>query len=853
MLHGDLLGERARLTPDKTALVFVPTGERFSYRQLDARASAAAAALTGGLGLAKGDRFGVLSHNRPELLDCFFAAGKSGVIVVPLGTRATAHELAHIVRDSGMKALLYDGAFADTVRALRPLVDLDHYVALDDPAITDPGPRTPDPNPSARSSAPTVAPDPEAIFCLLYTSGTTGKPKGVMVPQRMVAWNAYNTAMCWQLREDDVSPIFTPLYHAGGLGAFLMPIFAIGGTIVLHAGFDPAEIWQTIERERCTVVLGVPTIWKLLMEAPEFAAADLSSVRWLISGGAPLPLYIIEAYQARGVVFKQGYGLTEVGVNCFSMTVGESVRRKGSIGKPMMFTQAKLVDEGGSEVPTGEVGELCLRGPHVCKGYWSNPEATAAALDADGWFHTGDSARRDEEGFYFIAGRQKDMLISGGVNVYPAEIEAELLLHPQVADAAVVGVPHETWGEVGVAFIVPRAQAPSPDTLAAFLAERLAKYKLPKEFIFVDSLPRTPYGKVVKVDLRRSYLAEGGPRGIPASFGPAGGWGPGSGVRGPTHPPEQDPGRGTGHGPRGTDHSLLAFRLDGTGEPLLLLNGGMMSYGAWDPLVPPLAARFQVLRCDLRGQLRSPGTPPAELAGHADDLVALLDHLGIGRCHVVGTSFGGLVGIALAGLYPHRVRSLVAVTVGDHATAELARGVRDLSQACRSVLEGGGPDRLAELMAELFYAPAHVAANREAFTARAAQLAVLPRGWWEGLSGLLETLERFDVRPVLPRIACPTLVIAAGEDVVFPPDRARAVADAIPGARFELVPDSGHVLIQERPQRFVDLTLELLASLTDPTLREVSDPGPRTPGPNPQQIRDVQPSDPDTNQAGGSS
>ena len=277
-----------------------------------------------------------------------------------------------------------------------------------------------------------------------------------MVPHRMVGWNGFNTAMCWQLREDDVSPIFTPLYHAGGLGAFLLPIFSIGGTIVLHAGFDPEEIWRTIERERCTVVLGVPTIYKLLMEAPAFETVDLSHVRWLISGGAPLPLYIIEAYQRRGVVFKQGYGLTEVGVNCFSMTVEESARKKGSIGKPMMFTEARAAGPDGAEVAAGEVGELWLRGPHVCKGYWNNPEATAAALDSGGWFHTGDLARRDEEGFYYIAGRQKDMLISGGVNVYPAEIEAELLLHPAVQDAAVVGLPDPTWGEIGAGCVVLR-------------------------------------------------------------------------------------------------------------------------------------------------------------------------------------------------------------------------------------------------------------------------------------------------------------------------------------------------------------------------------------------------------------
>jgi fatty-acyl-CoA synthase len=504
MLHGDLLGERARLSPDKTALVFIPTGERLTYRQLDERASRTAA-VWHDLGVAKGDRIGLLANNRVEFLDCFFAAGKSGVVLAPLGTRLTAHELAYVVRDSGMRALAYDGAFAAIVRELRHFASLDHWIALDDPVdpadarLADLLSRIPDPRPRTPVS-------PEDPYCLLYTSGTTGKPKGVIVPHRMVTWNGYNTAICWQLREDDVSPIFTPLYHAGGLSAFLLPIFAIGGTIVLHAGFDPAEIWHTIESERCTLVLGVPTIWKILMEAPEFASVDLSHVRWLGSGGAPLPLYIIEVYQKRGVVFRQGYGLTEVGVNCFAMSNEDSVRKKGSIGRPLMFTQAKLIDAEGLEVEAGEVGELLLKGPHVCSGYWNNPAATAAALDEEGFFHTGDLARRDEEGFFTIAGRKKDMFISGGVNVYPAEIEGELLLHPAVADAAVVGVGHETWGEVGVAFVVTRGDATTTgEELASFLATTLAKYKIPKEFVFVGSLPRTPYGKVVKGELAARF------------------------------------------------------------------------------------------------------------------------------------------------------------------------------------------------------------------------------------------------------------------------------------------------------------------------------------------------------------
>jgi len=509
LLHGDVLGERARLTPDRLALVFVPTGERLTYAALDARATRTGRSWLDGLGLASGDRVGLLAHNCVEFIDAFFAAAKTGVILVPLSTRGTSKELTGIVADSGMRALVYGAGFGAVLEELRQVTAVERWVAVDEASRM----RSTDPllgDLVAQASTTPFAPvaDPEHPLCLLYTSGTTGKPKGVIIPHRMVAWNAHNTAVCWDLREDDVSPVYTPLYHAGGLGAFLLPIFAVGGTIVLHRGFDPAEIWQAIERERCTVALGVPTTWKLLMDAPGFVNADLSHVRWFISGGAPLPHYIIAAYQARGIAFKQGYGLTEVGVNCFSMTIEDSVTKAGSIGKPMMYTRARLVGEDGRDAVSGEVGELWLKGPHVSRGYWNNAEATAAAFDADGWFHTGDLARCDADGFFTIAGRQKDMIISGGVNIYPAEIEGALAAHPEIADSAVVGVPHDTWGEVGVAFVVARAGARlTGESLSAYLAESIAKIKIPRAFVFVDALPRTAYGKVVKDELRRRYLA----------------------------------------------------------------------------------------------------------------------------------------------------------------------------------------------------------------------------------------------------------------------------------------------------------------------------------------------------------
>ena len=468
MFDGDLLSERARLTPDRIALVSVESGERLTYADLDARIDAAAAMIAA-RGIGEGDRYGLLSHNSVELIAAFFAAGRLGAIVVPLSTRATQHELDGIAADCGMKVMF-------TAEELKQTG----------------APTTRNPRPATR--------DPESTFCLLYTSGTTGKPKGVMIPRRQLWWNGYNTVVNWSLREDDISPIYTPLYHAGGLAAFLIPIFCVGGTIILHRAFEPSAVWQTIENERCTVVLGVPTIWKMLMDAPEFATAKLDHVRWFISGGAPLPAYLQEAYQKRGVDFKQGYGMTEVGVNCFSMTVEESRRKRGSIGKPMLFTAVRLVDAGGNEVGPNEVGEMHIRGPHVSSGYWNNEAATRAAYGDDGWFRTGDLARRDEEGFFYIAGRRKEMFISGGVNVYPAEIEAELMQHPAVSDAAVVAMDDATWGEVGVAFVVGRALSPSD--LESWLSARIARFKLPKRYVFLDALPRTPYGKVEKEKLK---------------------------------------------------------------------------------------------------------------------------------------------------------------------------------------------------------------------------------------------------------------------------------------------------------------------------------------------------------------
>jgi fatty-acyl-CoA synthase len=513
VITGDILGERARLSPDAVALIHVPTRRQFSYAEVNRRALQCARVWTDLCYLQPADRVCILSENRVEYVDAFWAAGKSGIILVPLGTRSTAHELQQILADCGPRCLMYSARYETLANDLQQLVAFEHLVSLD----------AEDSIPKVLSYAKAIGrvrpdplstrPQPEDIFCLLYTSGTTGRPKGVMIPHRQIAWNAYNTVISWQLRQSDRVQVYTPMYHAGGLTVFMTPLFAIGGSVVLHDGFDVAEILQVFQDYECTILFGVPTILKMFYDSPGFAALDFIHLRWCCSGGAPLPLQLLHAYQERGLILRQGYGLTEVGVNCFAMSDEDSARKAGSIGKPMMFTEAKLSDPAGNPVATSkvgereagelEVGELCLRGPHVCRGYWNNPTATAQVLDAEGWFHTGDLARCDEDGFFYIAGRCKDMIISGGVNIYPAEIEKELLEHPAVAEASVMGTSDEKWGEVPVAFVALKSGASTSELeLIEFLRPRINKIKLPRQIILIEVLPRNAYGKVLKLELQ---------------------------------------------------------------------------------------------------------------------------------------------------------------------------------------------------------------------------------------------------------------------------------------------------------------------------------------------------------------
>lgn len=504
-----LLSSRSRLTPRREALLDLADGRRFTYAELNSRANRAANYLRDGLGVKEGDRVSILAHNSVVYLDLLYGLAKIGAIFAPLNWRLVASELSYIVNDCQPRVLICGPEFANTLDEMREQVEVEHLVSLKGAEIA--GAPGYDVGLAMASAAEPERPPLGAgsPCCILYTSGTTGRPKGAIIPHRQVLWNCLNTTGSWGLTEADVSPVFTPLFHSGGLFAFMTPLLYLGGRIVLARGFEVEQSLRVIQEERCTVILGVPTLFQMWLSAPEFERADFSHVHFFISGGAPCPVPLMEMWRERaGTVFRQGYGLTEVGPNCFSMTDEESGPKSGSVGKPIFHSRMRLVDEKGVDVPAGETGELLIAGPHVCTGYWRNPTATSSSI-TDGWFHTGDMARRDEDGFYTIAGRFKDMIISGGENVYAAEVEAVFLEHPAVAESALIGLPDEKWGEVGLMIVVLKpGQTVTIDELREHCTSQLARYKVPKKVVFTDALPHSPYGKVEKAKLRERYLAQ---------------------------------------------------------------------------------------------------------------------------------------------------------------------------------------------------------------------------------------------------------------------------------------------------------------------------------------------------------
>ncbi|OIO07276.1 MAG: hypothetical protein AUJ52_10580 [Elusimicrobia bacterium CG1_02_63_36] len=473
----DWLDSQAVLRPDKTALIS-NEGTRISYRELASLARRAAGTLRAA-GMRAGDRLAVLAENRVETIAALFAARAHGWTLCPLNWRLAPAELAAVLDDFRPAVLLHDSAYAATAKAAGRGVP----VALEVLGV-------------GESFAGEILPDPEAIVLVLYTSGTTGRPKGAMLSNRMLDANARQTVQGWGLRGEDATVNSAPLFHTGGWNVLTLPLLWIGGTVHLHAKFDPARVAALLREGKVDAVFGVPTMFQALLSEN----LDGARPRFLISGGAPCPAPLAAAYRARGLFFKQGFGMTEIGPNCFFIP-DDAVETKGaSVGLPMPGTEMKLTDKHGRRARSGE---LWIRGPHAFSGYSGLPRETAGALQ-DGWVRTGDLAERDAEGFYYILGRRKEMFISGGENVFPVEVESSLLEHPGVREAAVIGAPDARWGEVGAAFVVASKGGVSPEALREYLDGKLARYKIPKRFHLVDSLPKNAMGKILKSSLRES-------------------------------------------------------------------------------------------------------------------------------------------------------------------------------------------------------------------------------------------------------------------------------------------------------------------------------------------------------------
>lgn len=506
MYIGDWMGRGALYWPDRPAVVDVAKGDagRFSYRHLNERANRLANWLRDEAGVQKGDRVAMVALNGVEYLDAFFACGKLGAIFVPYNWRLHPRELADLINRTTPQVLIFSGEFRDRIAQVRASCpSVAHYLHLEGEGIQDSQDYQTILHGAPTDPVSNEAVDAEDVVCLLFTGGTTGLPKAAQISYRMIAWNTMNTVI-HELRRDDVTITHTPMFHTGGLLVYTVPLLTIGGRVVLVRRWDPDQVLTLIERERVTIFFCIPTQYQQLLQSPRFRTTDFSSVRFMTSGGAPLPVPLIQAWRGvHDVPFKQGFGMTEFGPGIFSMGPEYAETKAGSIGRPNYFVDARIVDEHNRPLPAGAIGELVLKGPVAFSGYFNDPQATAEVLDDEGWFHTGDLARVDEDGFYYIVDRKKDMFISGGENVYPVEVERALYEHPAVHMCAVIGVPDETWGEVGKAFVVlkPGREA-TAEELIEFLRGRLARYKIPKSMELVASLPISPAGKVLKRELR---------------------------------------------------------------------------------------------------------------------------------------------------------------------------------------------------------------------------------------------------------------------------------------------------------------------------------------------------------------
>lgn len=507
MMHFDWLKRHAERTPDKLALVDVRTGRQFSYKQFNERANRLASFLQNQLGIQRGDRISILAQNSSDYYEVLFGCGKMGAILNTLNWRLAVPEMAYILEDCAPDAILYEPEFAGVVEALSERIHCDHYVLLSG--------QNPESVWSYEEALSAGSPDGEPLppltyddtWAILYTSGTTGRPKGAQVTYGNFFYNAIGMGMAIDLTSQDVNLNVLPTFHAGGLGLYAGPIFHAGGTLIVMRSFDVGELLRLVEKWKVTVILLVPAMYLMLAQQSDLSEADISSVRSWGSGGSSLPPPLVHQFAEKGLIIQQGFGMTETGPTVFIIGQEDAVRKAGSVGKPVLHTDVCIRDQDGHLLGPNEVGELLVRGGNVTTGYWNRPEASNEAL-VDGWLHSGDAAMYDEEGFYYIVDRWKDMYISGGENVYPAEVENIIYGHPAVSEVAIIGIPNPKWQEVGMALVVKKEdERLTEEDVLEFCHGKLARYKIPKSIVFVDSLPRNAAGKVLKRQLRERYVS----------------------------------------------------------------------------------------------------------------------------------------------------------------------------------------------------------------------------------------------------------------------------------------------------------------------------------------------------------
>ncbi|GGF94377.1 fatty-acyl-CoA synthase [Rhodococcoides trifolii] len=479
---------RARMSGDATAVIYL--GAELTYRELHHRVLRRAADLRRS-GVRSGDRVAYLGPNHPALVETMLAAMRLGAVFLPLNHRLTAPELDYQLADADVAVLVADSALSATVAALTCPTPV-QYVEW-----------SPEPVPSQPDSTPAAEVGGDDPAFVLYTSGTTGRPKGAVLTHENLLWNSYNMLLDVDVSSDEVALVSAPMFHVAALDQVVLTVYLKGGTNVIAPKWDVDDTYDLVDRHGITWMFGVTSMYAQLAQSPRWADADLGSFRSVMSGGAPIPRRLIDTYREKGVTFCQGYGLTETAPGATFLSPRDVERKAGSAGQQVMFDEVRIVDGSGAEAARGTAGEVIVRGPNVTPGYWGNADATRDAFSDGGWFHTGDIAYQDDDGFVFIVDRMKDMYISGGENVYPAEVENVLYQHPDVTECAVVGMADDRWGEVGHAYVVTSAaSALDADTLRTFALDRLAKYKVPAVVTFVDALPRTGSGKIRKQDLR---------------------------------------------------------------------------------------------------------------------------------------------------------------------------------------------------------------------------------------------------------------------------------------------------------------------------------------------------------------